>query len=397
MSDGVCPIFLPASVTYFGRRTGVERILPKTWTCVKMCGVAFGCAIVGNKALPNSPVVLPTLVWKAALVGLLVAVAFVAYIWVSSGIAIDISIGDQWMEAVSRYGIEPVYPPQEDVYVGDVLAIVTEDATRDKNLGPLPARSIVLQHVDLSEALNLRYKDTFRVPDSMEWPGEGKIWKSEQMQGSIFAEKGPLNHLPLALLPDFAITASKSSKLTAGSLSDLAAKFGFTAEKDRTITFKIGGIETYGITALDGQDALDKFCDDRNTQLECQEKIARRRLSTIFGKSIFENVRDPRTWEVKPRFSVELCLITRVYLIRRLETKIEDRSGARADFESANSEGSAVAPKEQKPLNVPLPLTGYFETKNGTLIGGTAQTFERPIAFGFRSVRHRLKVEERPK
>ena len=49
-----------------------------------------------------------------------------------------------WNEAVSLLNIEPIYPPQEDVYVGDIYAVVTR---ADRGfLG----RSIKLWHVDLS-------------------------------------------------------------------------------------------------------------------------------------------------------------------------------------------------------------------------------------------------------
>ncbi|MFP3711255.1 hypothetical protein SB783_45540, partial [Paraburkholderia sp. SIMBA_009] len=40
----------------------------------------------------------------------------------------------RWNESIRRLGIEPVYPPQEDIYVGDIIAEVVDSGHKFKSL-----------------------------------------------------------------------------------------------------------------------------------------------------------------------------------------------------------------------------------------------------------------------
>ena len=66
-----------------------------------------------------------------------------------------------WNEAISRLGIDPVYPPEEDLVVGDLLASVISDnepdpiETKDDKLklhrdSPFLRRTVKIAHIDLS-------------------------------------------------------------------------------------------------------------------------------------------------------------------------------------------------------------------------------------------------------
>lgn len=62
-----------------------------------------------------------------------------------------------WADAVARYGLEPVFPPQEDLAVGDLLAVVVADddsdpVSADKKVdrkSPLLKRSVKLAHIEV--------------------------------------------------------------------------------------------------------------------------------------------------------------------------------------------------------------------------------------------------------
>lgn len=42
----------------------------------------------------------------------------------------DLSVVSEWNQAIGKLGIEPVFPPEEDTYVGDVFAVITVDRRR---------------------------------------------------------------------------------------------------------------------------------------------------------------------------------------------------------------------------------------------------------------------------
>jgi hypothetical protein len=78
-------------------------------------------------------------IWLAA--GLpLAAVIVVGIRWLASppsdqGARGDQSLEAQWNKAIEQLGIEPVYPPAEDLTVGDLLAEVVADDEQDPNAG----------------------------------------------------------------------------------------------------------------------------------------------------------------------------------------------------------------------------------------------------------------------
>src|SRR3954463_16334003 len=70
-----------------------------------------------------------------------------------------------WNETIVRLGIDPVYPPEEDLVVGDLLAKVVSDEpdpneTRDNKVdasSPILRRAVKIAHVDLREELSKAY------------------------------------------------------------------------------------------------------------------------------------------------------------------------------------------------------------------------------------------------
>ncbi|MGO8565328.1 hypothetical protein ACC743_38815, partial [Rhizobium ruizarguesonis] len=56
-----------------------------------------------------------------AVVSALAMVLFAGMSIVRTGAAVDDSVPKSWNTAIERLGITPLYPPQEDVFVGDVL------------------------------------------------------------------------------------------------------------------------------------------------------------------------------------------------------------------------------------------------------------------------------------
>ncbi len=65
-----------------------------------------------------------------------------------------LSVAKQWNEAIQKLGFEPVYPPVEDIQVGDVFAMITDDEASDSAADePFAGRSIKLLHLDLTREI----------------------------------------------------------------------------------------------------------------------------------------------------------------------------------------------------------------------------------------------------
>lgn len=120
-------------------------------------------------------------------------------------------IAEQWIQAVRQFGLEPVYPPQEDFLVGDIIAVISDDAAHDLSKSPLPTRALKLDHVDLTKALDEAYSVTYRFPGSKARPaGDGAIWETQTTNESVFKiANGPRTSLPVALLPSFSVRAER--------------------------------------------------------------------------------------------------------------------------------------------------------------------------------------------
>src|SRR4051794_21742581 len=124
-----------------------------------------------------------------AAVALLVA-GFVAFTWVAPVVP-EKSVAQQWNEAISRLGIEPVYPPQEDIAVGDVFVILTNDELNEVEKEPLAGRSMKIWHVDMTTKLENAYADIYRFPETPDAPAQGRAWKLAAANGPVFRPDVP--------------------------------------------------------------------------------------------------------------------------------------------------------------------------------------------------------------
>src|SRR5271156_5444212 len=73
--------------------------------------------------------------------------------------ASSVDVEKQWRDAVSQYGIEPVFPPEEDFAVGDLFVEVVDDTDPDQSVqkvgssSSFRSRSVKVDHIDVREQL----------------------------------------------------------------------------------------------------------------------------------------------------------------------------------------------------------------------------------------------------
>jgi hypothetical protein len=323
--------------------------------------------------------------------------AFFAYRWVAP-VPEEKTVAQQWNEAISRLGIEPIYPPQEDIAVGDVFVLITEDALGDVAKEPLAGRALKLWHLDLTEKLEQTYAEMYKFPETPDPPPDGKPWKFTSSATSVFRRGSPRGDLPLVLFPGFTITSTRNANLSTNAPQWFGGVFGGSAASDATTEVKISAAESYGLPSLAAEAELIKFCEDAILKVQCTDAEARKQMSIVVGGKIFEQIEDPKTKKPKPRYSVEIALVSRVFLTRSMHTTIR-RAGSGSASASTNDVKAGGAPAPVNPEdggqstdaaksttpNVPG-VTSSLQFGNSSVIS-TVETLQRPVAFGYRSVR----------
>ena len=279
----------------------------------------------------------------------------------------------QWNQAIHNYGVEAAYPPAEDIYVGDVYAMVAGSLKGDIMTRALPDRALKLTHKSMDDDLRKEYGAAYQFPAVSEKPSKGEIWP--QASAESFAGPGFRSALPVAVLPDFTFTSARAGQLQARLMSGLAAQMGISDAEDKEVTYKLEGLLTYGVSALAAEKKLFDFCDDKVTRAICFDRSLRLQLSNIVGDQIYELCENETTKTKEYCFKVDLAIITRVYMFRRIETNSATSSNASMDID-ATAPGSADADAKAS-----------AKSQKGSKIWVPPQTVERPVVFGFQTVR----------
>ncbi len=317
---------------------------------------------------------------RIALVFALGAGVVLLWSWAQKSPDTHLSVADQWLQTVGNYGIEPVYPPQEDVLVGDVYAVIAGDKAGDvRKVAPL-SKSIKLYHIDMTKEIEATYGASYQFPATAARPKEATdIWSESVSDGSVFAPVATRRALPLALLPDFTIEADRKVAVDNGLMNRLS--LALSANNEAKLTMHVDGVETYGVNAIDAEVELANFCADPSYKPLCTDSGIRRQLSIITGDDIFMKVKEGAAETY--RYEVNLALVSRVYLVRGIETdnsqdlEVGGKANAAAPAPGGSNAGADVAANDK---------TG-FDT------GLKPQTFERPIVIGMRTIRFWRKAD----
>ncbi|GMO12210.1 hypothetical protein [Bradyrhizobium sp. TM233] len=360
---------------------------------------------------------LKTLIGKSWIVvaGFIVAAAatFALVRWAGTGEQPKLSVAKQWNEAIQKLGFEPVYPPVEDIQVGDVFAMISDDAVSDSATDePFAGRSIKLLHLDLTPEIEEAYRAVYQFPATNVRPEhDGQIWPQANSTESLFKPPATRTTLPLVLFPRFTITNVKRASGSASAMSQLlSGGFGADASSTETVEVRFSATETYGVPAVPAELRLLDFCEDDATKGFCSQQGLRKQLSILIGKRIDDKVKDRKTGVERPRFSVELALVSRVFLARSIQTSMGEDGSTRGNvgvnrqavLPAAAAEAAPAAAgasgdgKPQPPA--PTPQAGPNDAPGGAIAFERRATsnvllpdtlLPRPVVVGFKSVRLR--------
>jgi hypothetical protein len=339
------------------------------------------------------------------------------------------SIIDEWRATMQRIGLDPVYPPQEDVFVGDVYVVVTWDNDMPQK-SPLVGKSVNVARIDMNKALQQAYRSGYTFPDSTARPqAEGAPWLQQAAPGSIFESGAERKNLPLVLLPGFTIARARQASAGGGWLTSAFSALGAVeGEGQSTVELKIPYAETYGVPSLVASQYLDDFCKDPASRGVCTHQGARNELLSNVGSEVTDRVKCPGPAATAPcleeekrpyRLDVEIVLINRVYMTRSIETVTRSSSnfGAQAkatvkiaeELRQMQAAAPAAPAANASPVEIDATrraledqkarleaLTAQLSAAPGASAGmrsgdassiSITQNLQRPVVIGYRAVK----------
>lgn len=372
--------------------------------------------------------------WKSLLAGtaaiiVVLGAGYAAVRWLTPEPIVIISqavpsLEAEWNNTIARLGIDPVYPPEEDLMVGDLLAIVVsdeEDPNETKNnkldaTSPILRRAVKLAHIDLRQELGKAYSMLTMFPAAAS-PQVGSNPVSGQSGPRVFTGELPKGELPYAAFPSLKIQADNSAAFGLSVPGRGSAKFG--AGNQGLEELHLTDVRTYGLPSARALEALTAYCTNEKTSNDCLEPTARKHLERVVGSRIYNMYADDKGTN---RFGVkiEVALVNRVYLtssilhVRRIGSAQGGGLRARAKPEQPGPQPApqpaAQAPARNdidelkqrlKDVEAQLSKTSpggvlTFESESGSEIL-LKETFDRPIAIGIRTVRFDFPEQSQPK
>jgi hypothetical protein len=306
-------------------------------------------------------------------------------------------VAKAWNQSIARLGILPVFPPEEDLYVGDLWAVVA-----DAEDTPLLGKAVRIAHINLRE--EFRQADS-RQPvfvETAELKAGDKFRRQERKE---IEQATPDDRIALTLAAFPGITITHTTR-AAGSLTAKFVSLGAGRDDQQLEQIRIRTAETYGVRSAAAFARLDEWCSNARTKIYCTDEFVRR----VVAFSVSDRVLATRKGRYIAR--LQLRLVTRVFLTREIEHR-RSQSGARGGVMQGSAEPrSSVNPPSEPPKSGE---NSNAETRSGAALdrvtvstntasgegiaGGRISTFradgadmelhevfQRPVAFGYRAV-----------
>lgn len=295
-----------------------------------------------------------------------------------------------WNTSIKKLGVEPIYPPQEGVMVGDVYLIVAP--VREEVRGFLPdyfsdtfaGRSIKVGQIDLVQSV-LAAQTRFSLPktkflDTGE-PGN----EQDGLLEDVASDQTTKIRLYDIVFPKVVIDRNTDS--------NAAAKWFTAAFSDNVKdSISFNKVQTFAAPSLPAMLQLQVFC---KTMQFCEnDKAARTLLSYALGSSINQTYRSTDGID-RYVFDIEVFVVTQVFATRRItvdnnvgwsddlnanflpDRKAQDATQTETDTSGADTDANGAGQQEDGGGRL-----GYKRTA-GTGLSIDA-SFQRPVVFAYR-------------
>ncbi len=251
-------------------------------------------------------------------------------------------LAQDWDAALAPLQINPVFPPTEDVHVGDILAA----EVRRRGDNRLEERNIFLFHAPgTEEALHDAYQSIPRFPPT---PDNYDGTKPVEFSAETLAGQGTLTSLPIVALPEIAASAA-TTQTAVGILPWIRAQFGLARTASRSVRLRIPEAEVYGLPAIFATNLINNFCKpDKAPIPPCTDAYLRGELAAANWHLLDPSAVDERCGKAANAndTTVYLRLIRRIYLTRTIDYVFgyDTALGAHAKEKLDRAEAEASSP-----------------------------------------------------
>jgi hypothetical protein len=336
----------------------------------------------------------------------------------------EASIEENWDRTIKGLGVSPIFPPEEDLVVGDVLAVVTRDVDLDSHVQTdaiarraFVNRSVKLAHVDVSQALDVAYQNLPVFPATV-----GTVLPLRSGVARTFSDAVLLGNLPRAAFPRLKIQGV--SNAAGGVSAGGSGSASFAAGSQRVEEFELSDVRAYGLPSVVALQLFDAYCAKPETADVCLEATARKHLQRVVGDHVTQRYVDERSGDYRYALEVEIVMVYRVYLtgsitdLRRTEDNKKGGLMALWPFGSSQSAPAVTVAAPSAPAPAAGDTAGQIQALNDKLAeierklaglknGGAVNyesffgnesslegKFERPVAIGYRGVKHDFPTDK---
>jgi hypothetical protein len=335
----------------------------------------------------------------------------------------EASIEENWNRTIKGLGVSPIFPPEEDLVVGDVLAVVTKDVDLDSHVQTdaiakraFVNRSVKLAHVDVSQALDAAYQNLPVFPATV-----GTVLPLRSGVARAFSDAVLLGNLPRAAFPRLKIQGV--SNAAGGVSAGGSGSASYAAGSQRVEEFELSDVRAYGLPSVVALQLFDAYCAKPETADVCLEATARKHLQRVVGDHVTQRFVDDRSGDYRYALEVEIVMVYRVYLtgsITDLRRTEDNKKGGLMALWPFGSSQSAPAAPVAAPVSAPAAgdTAAQIQALNDKLAeierklagvknGGAVNyesffgnesslegKFERPVAIGYRGVKHDFRSDK---
>jgi len=364
----------------------------------------------------------------------------------------EASVEANWNKTIANLGITPIFPPEEDLVVGDILAAVVrdvdiqvnpdvQDVTVDTKMArrALVSRPVKLAHVDVSKELDEAYGNLPVFPATIgtapSTAGTAPLLRSGVAR--IFSDAVLLSNVPRAAFPRLKIQGVDNA---AAGLSAGQGSASYGAGSQEIEEFELSDVRTYGLPSVVALKVFQKFCAAPETSDVCLEATARKHLEQVAGDEINRKFINVQTQDYQYAIEVQIVMVYRVYLTSSIvdlrRTAANQKGGLMAWWPFGSSQEPApIAPAPVAPPPAPAPTPAAVPASTAPSNGGAPDPvlalnnrladverklatvksggtlvyessygkesslegkFERPVAIGYRSVKRDFALDKTP-
>ena len=186
-------------------------------------------------------------------------ISAVLSLFLISSCATNKPVAKNWGERLREYQIVPIFPPREDVYIGDVYVASVEKQSQPINQKFLPF-GLLITTLNLKNEISEFYQNrpSFKIPTTSD--GQGNSYKVDNIYLS-----NDLTKLKRVIFPNFLKSSISDSGLGASIPGEtIAAVFGFQAKEMESASISVPDALSYAIPATIVNQKMLLACKDKD-------------------------------------------------------------------------------------------------------------------------------------